>query len=307
MNKLQPSYKITLDNSGYTDWSFLPDDTAFLLYLNVSSKYVQVSSAIPHMIVYADFLDSTTHTTIGSTVHPFSSQYMCSPINRNYSDNREVLTVTNSNRVPLYLPCRPTNNNHIIRFLESTSNNAYAASFYGIGMYYQLLFIPYVSPIPAHIKDPATPFNVILNSANGTVINTKSYIEYNYNWANHYNPNPNQKYKMIWFLQSMGMNTSSNQPFVISASFLPVANNYYVSSSTTGANNSNIIGNCYAYDYSTLSNYLGGPTTNSEIMVTLPSQNIFNIQFFDIGTTTLFIPTTGAMQDYQLILNFMPV
>ena len=303
------TFNITLSqNSTYTDWAaILPDNTGFLVYVNFISKYLQVSSAIPHMVCYTDFLNSTTATTIGASVHPFSTEYLCSPINNNYSSNREVLSTTLSNRVPLYISTRPTKNNYTIRFLESTSNNTYAASFYGIGFQVALNFVPHIPKIPRHILDKVLPFNVILNSANGTIMNTKSYIQYNYNWANHWNPNPNQKYIMSWFFQTLGMNVSTTQPLQISMSCLPISNNFYVSSSTTGANNSNIIGSAYGYDYTTLSNYLGGPLTNPPISIVLPTQNIFDIQLYELGTEILFTPSVGVMEDYILILHFEPI
>jgi hypothetical protein len=306
---MKKTYVVTLaHNSNFTDWgSILPDNTGFMVYVNFISKYLQVSTAIPHMVCYTDFLNSTTATTIGATVHPFATEYLCSPINNNYSSNREVLSTTISNRVPLYIPSRPTLNNYSIRFLESTSNNTYAASFYGMGFQVSLTFVPYIPKIPRHVSEKVVPFNVILNSANGTILNTKSSIQYKYNWLNHWNSNPNQQYKMSWFFQSMGMNVSTTQPLQISMSCLPVSNNFYVDSNTNGSENSNIIGSAYGYDYTTLSNYLGGPLTNPDISVILPTQNIFDIQLYELGTQTLFAPTAGSMEDYIIILHFDPV
>ena len=291
------------------DWSaFLPDNTAFLVYVSANSESVQFNTALPNPMVYSDFLNAQQHITNNATIGANPGQLLCCPTARYMGGgSTENFYVSEYNRVPLYISSRPTNNNFNVKILQSTTNNVFTVTSGNIKFSFSILFEEYKPVMYKSIRSKATPFSVVVNSANGLQINTKSFIQYNYQWSNHYNVDPSQEYIMTFSLQTMGMGIGNTDSEITVETDLMNSSSSYICSNTWGNQISQQLGTLTSPTITTMTPMGGSTMTNNPVRTLMPVSNTFNVRLYDYRTTTLFAPLGGPMEDYILLLQFLPL
>lgn len=307
--------ELTGDNFNGTwfyDWAQIPD-TEYLLYVSFTSRSVNFSTALPMPMVFCSAINGRTSTTKNATVHNYPSEYIGSPINNMYETSSVQFNI-HENSLAIYLPSRPTTNNFNIRFVASDSDGQFAITSQQFFWVLQMNFIPYKSKESFNTTifqndHIAKPFTVMLNSVNGTIIDTKSHIEFNYNWQNHINNNMYNEYNASFQLISMGMNmATTGQPAIIESNIYNSTSNYVVNYNGTSSQNSLQIGCAGCPSYETLSSLYCNKYDNQAIRTNLPTNNIFYVKLLDFDDPTqLFLPVTGATNDWVLIVYFDPI
>ena len=296
----------------FYDWNLIPD-TEYLLYMSFTSRSVDFSTALPMPMIFCSAINSRTSTTENATIHNYPSEYIGSPINNMYETSSVQFNI-HENSLAIYLPSRPTTNNFNIRFVASNSNDEFAITSQQFFWVLQMNFVPYKSKetinttIFQNDYDPR-PFTVMLNSVNGTEINTKSHIEFNYNWQNHINNNMYTEYNASLQLISMGMNmATTGQPAIIQSNIYNSNSNFEVNYNGTSSQNSLQIGVAGCPSYEALSSLYCSKYDNQAIRTNLPTNNIFYVKLLDFDDPTqLFLPVTGATNDWSMVVYFDPI
>ena len=306
------TYRVTITSNNvtptddiYLDWANVMPEGQYEIIPSLSSKYFNFDTALPLMCVYSNMLNCDTYTTEGAIIQANPTQFICEAQNRGYNSGYDNFNCTATNRLSLFSKTRPKNNNFRISLIASNGVGYFASTSLGVTVELTLQFIRYTLPLfnyrYSHYEIP-TPFNVILNSKNGDMLNNSiNQINYNYNWFNHVNVNQNQKYKMSMLFIMMGVNMVNAQPLQIHTDFFNNMNNFVVDN--TGYKTSNIILSGVPSAFVTLVNICAGMTTNTPITVILPQKNNFNVEIYQMGTTTLFT----QLNDYILQLHFEPI
>jgi len=319
-------YKINLfepndGNNYFVDWiQFLPSNTEFLLRVKATSTLLTFDNPLPLPMIYSNLLDGigSTTTTTNPTIQPNTRHFMGSPMPSGYIQTTYENFNLMHNSLPIYLKSRPTNNSFFINLIASNSDDIFEVTSGTISFKYELYFEIYKPISPMNmitLYTPPRPFSILLNSVNGTVINTKSYIQYDYNWMNNCNGDKNQYYEMTFVFQTMAMNLLNIQGLSVQASFMSSPYNIIITSTgnpAIGAGNSmsKIIGLATPNTYNNFQSIASTPLNNSPIKTLLPQNSIFDIQLINYDTdglvSPLFVPTTGVMNDYTLQLYFNP-
>ena len=290
------------------DWAaLLPDNTPFLVYVNANSAGIQFNSSLANPMVYCDFLNAQQHTTSNATVGSNAGQLLCCPTPRYMGgNNTENFYCSKYNRVPIYINSRPSTNNFNIKILQSTSDSVFVVTSGTIQFSFSIIFEEYKSIIYKSIKAIPVPFSVVVNSANGLVMNTKAFIQYNYNWNSHYNTDPNQEYLLTFSLQTLGMNIqNATSAITVETDFLN-GNSSYICNNTSGNQISRQLGTLTSPTITFLASMGGSTMTNSPIRTRMPVADTFNIWMYNYGSNNLYAPS-GGMKDYILLLQFLPL
>lgn len=311
--------ELTGDNFNGTwfyDWNQLPENE-YLLFTSFTSRSVNFSTALPMPMIYCSAINAKTSTSQNATVQNYPMEYIGSPINNMY-ETANVQFNIHENSLPVYLPSRPSNNNFNIRFVASNSDAEFAITAQQFYWVLQLNFVPYKQPtymlnttVFQNESDPR-PFSVILNSVNGTVLDTNSYIQFEYNWANHIKiGNPYQEYNASFQFISMAQNmANTGQPAIIESDIYNSSSNFIVNYDGASNNfNSLQIGVVGAPSYEALSSLYSNKFDNQAIRTILPTKNIFYIKLldFDVSTYQLWTPVTGATNDWVMVFYFNPI
>lgn len=294
------------------DWSQIRD-TEYLLYTSFTSRSIDFSTALPMPMIYCSAINGRTFTTENATVQNYPSEYIGSPINNMYEASNVQFNI-HENSLPIYMSSRPTRNIFDIRFVASDSDAQFAITSQQFFWVLQMNFVPYKSKetfnttIFQNDHSPK-PFTVILNSVNGTEINTKSHIEFNVNWQNHINNNMYQQYNASFEFISMAMNmATTGSPAIIESNIYNSNSNFVVNYNGTSSQNSLQIGVAGCPSYEALSSLYCSKYDNQAIRTNLPSNNIFYVKLLDFDDPSqLFLPVTGATNDWVMTIYFDPI
>lgn len=283
-------------------------DQEYIVIPRFSSRSVNFSTVLGMPTIYTNMLsNSSTHTTKNSTIHAYSNNYAGTPINNVYATSS--VTFNYIDDMPIYISGRPRNNHFYIKFVKSDSDDIFEVTSQQFYWTYELTFLPYKASIPKKLDDmTARPFNLILNSVNGVEINTKSHIQFNYDWNQHKSLNRYQKYNISFRFISKGMDLNGSDPVLIKSNMITTPNNYIVNYSSSAIVSNDHLGSASSPSFNTLSSLYCGTRHNVPITCVLPDNDIFYIKImdFDITNPQLFVPSVGAMSDWMLILNFQP-
>jgi len=294
----------------FVDWATVMPEGEYFVIPTVTSPSRSFNSAAPLPLIYSDMFSASVHTTENPTIQPYSRQFICQAINRGYNTTSfENFNTTSRNRVPIFITNRPQNNTFYVKLIQSTTDGIFSSGF-GNALSLGLQFIRYTMPLYKfkYSTSVPKPFNVLLNSVNGSKLaGNNNAINYNFNWLNHSQGNPNQRYELSFCFVTMGMNMTNNQPIQVVADFFNNANNYNIPIQGGSFGNSNFLLVGAPSSFSTLVNVVGGMNINNPIVTTLPFNNNFNVYLYELNSTVLFNPTTGSTQNYLLQLHFNPI
>jgi len=292
------------NSNWFYDWkNILKDNTAYIVNTTFSSRFFTFTTGdldIP--ILYSSMFSGLTNnfTTVNPSIQNYPNNFIGAPLVDLYSTFTSINIETN-NTVPLYLSSRPTNNFFNMQFVKNTTNNTnFSVDSGDFDWILNIQFIEYKELINTTVITRPLPFNVILNSVNGRIINTKSYIEYDINLPY---MNPNVKMIMKTILQTKGMNTVTTSPMLIYSDIINGSNNYKITATGSAINQQ--VGVAIASQYANSSTVNTGVDYNIGIQTLLPKSGTFFIQFRELlNSNVLWVPNTGAMTDYIIILMY---
>ena len=286
------------------DWkSILQDNTTYIVNTTFSSRFFTfTTAALDIPVLYSNMFSGLTnnYTTQNASIQNYPNSFIGLPLVNLYSTFTSLNIETN-NTVPLYLSSRPINNSFNIQFVKNTTNNTnFSVDSGDFDWVLNIQFIEYKEVINTTGITKPLPFNVILNSVNGRIINTKSYIEYDINLPY---MNPNVKMIMKTIIQTKGMSTISTSPMLIYSDIINGSNNYKITS--TGSTINQQVGVAIAAQYANTSTVNTGVDYNIGIETFLPKSGTFFIQLRELlNSNVLWIPSTGAMEDYIIVLMY---
>mgnify|MGYP003632121679 FL=1 len=291
------------NSNWFYDWgALLKENTTYLVNTTFSTRFLTFSTNLDIPILYSNMFSGLTnnYTTYNANIQNYPQNLIGTPAPSTYS-TLTTFNIETNNTIPLHISSRPKNNFFNIHFVKNTTNNTdFTIGSAEFDWILNIQFIEYKPLLNTTAITMPLPFNIFINSVNGNIINTKSYIEYDI--ALPY-MNPNVKMIMKTILQTKAMNTTSSSPLLIYSNILNGSNNYSITS--TNSASCDQVGVAIPTTYASLSGVNTGVDYNIGIETYLPKQGKFNIQFREmVNSSVLWTPSAGVMEDYVIILMF---
>ena len=272
----------------YYDWNTLPD-REYIIYVRFMTSGANLQATLANPSIYMSCFENANQYNVPGDTHNRNG-YMCTLIPDSYYSPSHYETDHDGDN-PLFMYGRPNQNIFNVKWLNSDADTEYAPFAGALNWICTITFKPYKNDLKIYdtINYPK-PVSVYLNSLNGTVVNTNSYISYYFDWGLMLKDSSYiQKWKMEVDFLAKVMNLNQTENAVLTSNLFPSAYNFQ--SGSVGAPNSEIIGPCLPRQgYTNRSNlFLSGATSAPIILPNLPSNNIFYIKLVELGDlNTLF-------------------
>ena len=307
----------TFTNSQWeVQWDSIMPEDEYIATIDFATSRAIFQTALPMPVIFVDCLNADTKTTNRSTIHNNPRAYGGMPALPflDQAGSETYFEIRTKYQLPLYLRERPNQNLFNVKILDSSTNDEWALTSGSLTWLITLNFKKYrpmcesgLNSTLANLnKNCARPFNVLINSANGIVVNTKSDMNFEYDWHSHKTDNIMQEYDVHAYFVSTPMNLTGKKPVRMVADFVQT-NNIYEVNDAGGLKTSQILGNIiYPTSYDIASMY-GRVNMMTSLRMVLPSKNLFNIKLVDFNTNALFFPSSGNTADWIVQLYFVPI
>jgi len=294
------------DSQWSINWAGCLPEGQYLCQPTFTSRSVNFSTDLPMPVIACDAFQADQFTTINPSVHANAANIVAMPTVNVFATANVQFNAHESSAIPLFLQRRPTKNDFTIKFMDSNGNGEFSITAQQWRWVMQLNFRR-VTFRPCAGPRVATPFSILLNSVNGTVVDTNSHIDFLYDFGQHL-VDYTQEYMISFLFVSMGCNLLNGEPAIITTDMGINRNNYRCVANQVGVQNSNYLGDAYAPAYEALQSLRSIVTMNPGIRCTLPKSNKFNIKLMDFPeATTLWTPASGATPEWILQLQFNPI
>lgn len=292
-----------LYNATYeVDWSVMPDEP-YMIHAFYMTRAQTIDGSENASTVSISGLNLNQYTSDAATVHS-NGNVMFNVFPQNYLVLAQMLTI----EMPPQLSKSRPNRFITVNWLDYDSNSTYTPQG-GVWLPYniRLTFVP-LNKLLRELYPKVLPITLSINSINGTVINTNSYMEYEVNW-NNMGFGGWKNWRITSSFVSSRLNNQNGIAAVLKTNFFDQSNNLIANSTGSPNQTSDILMTLYDTAYVSRSHLMGEMNVNAPIYInTPPTQNRFYIKIVQLtDQTTLFATATAAAFGYQMSITFTPV